>query len=139
MKSFVATTKITRPPEAIWAVLTDATSYSDWATGVHHLEGQIEDGAVLKLFTVSKPNRPMKLKVSHLEKPKTFTLSGGLPLGLFRGDRTVTLTSQPDGTTEFKMSEVFSGFLSPLMERMIPDLTDSFKAYAEALKQKCEG
>ena len=139
MKSFVATTKIARPPEAIWAVLTDATSYSDWATGVHHLEGQIENGAVLKLFTVSKPERPMKLKVSHLESSKTFTLSGGLPLNLFRGDRTITLTPQSDGTTEFKMREVFSGFLSPIMNRMIPDLTDSFQTYAEALKQKCEG
>jgi len=139
MKSFIATTKISRPPEAIWAVLTDATGYADWATGVHCLEGQIENGAVLKLFTVSKPDRPMKLKVSHLESPKTFTLSGGLPLNLFRGDRTVTLTPQPDGTTEFKMREVFSGFLSPIMGRMIPDLTDSFETYAEALKQKCEG
>ena len=139
MKSFVATTKIARPPEAIWAVLTDATSYSDWATGVHHLEGQIENGAVLKLFTASKPERPMKLKVSHLESSKTFTLSGGLPLNLFRGDRTITLTPQSDGTTEFKMREVFSGFLSPIMNRMIPDLTDSFQTYAEALKQKCEG
>ena len=139
MKSFVATTKIARPPEAIWAVLTDATSYSDWATGVHRLEGQIENGAVLKLFTVSKPERPMTLKVSYLESPKTFTLSGGLPLNLFRGDRTITLTPRSDGTTEFKMREVFSGFLSPIMNRMIPDLTDSFQTYAEALKQKCEG
>ncbi len=139
MKSFVATTKIARPPEAIWAVLTDATSYSGWATGVHRLEGKIENGTVLRLFTVSKPERPMKLRVSHLESPKTFTLSGGLPLNLFRGDRTVTLTPQPDGTTEFKMSERFSGVLSPIMNRMIPDLTDSFQEYAEALKQKCEG
>ena len=139
MKSFAATINIARPPEAIWAVLADATSYSEWATGVHRLEGQIENGAVLKLFTVSKPERPMKLKVSQLESPKTFTLSGGLPLGLFSGDRTVTLTPRPDGMTEFKMSEVFSGLLSPIMERMIPDLTDSFKAYAEALKQTCEG
>lgn len=81
----------------------------------------------------------MELKVSDLESPKTFTLSGGLPLNLFRGDRTVTLTPQPNSTTEFKMSELFSGFLSPIMNRMIPDLTDPFKAYAEALKQKCAG
>ena len=139
MKSFVVTTRIMSPPAAIWAVLTDATSYSDWATGVHRLEGQIENGSILKLFTVSKPERSMKLKVSDLESPKTFTLSGGLPLNLFRGDRTVTLTPQSDGTTEFKMREVFSGFLSPIMGRMIPDLTDSFEAYAEGLKQRCEG
>lgn len=139
MKNFVATTKIARSPDAIWAVLMDTPSYSDWAPGIHRLEGRIEKGAVLTLFTASNPERPMILKVSHLESPKTFTLSGGLPFNLMRGDRTVTLTPQPDGTTEFKMSEAFSGFLSPILNRMIPDLTDSFKTYAEALKQKCAG
>ena len=138
MKSFAVTTKIACPPEAIWAVLTDATTYSDWAAGVHRLEGQIENDALLKLFTVSKPERPMSLRVSAVESPKTFTLSGGLPLNLFRGDRTVTLTPQPDGTTEFSMQEVFSGWLEPIMGRMIPDLTESFEAYATGLKHKCE-
>ena len=113
MKSFAVTTKIARPPEAIWAVLTDATTYAEWAAGVHRLEGQIENGALLKLFTVSKPQSPMSLRVSDLESPKTFKLSGGLPLNLFRGDRTITLTPQPDGTTEFSMCEVFSGLLAP--------------------------
>ena len=138
MKSFSVTTKIAGSPEKIWSVLTDSTSYPEWAAGVHRLEGKIENGAVLKLFTVSKPQKAMNLKVTHFVAPQTFTLSGGFPLNLFRGDRTITLTPQSDGTTEFTMSEVFSGLLEPIMARMIPDLTPNFQAYAAGLKQKCE-
>lgn len=139
MKSFTATTNINRPPTAIWSVLTDAASYSEWATGIHRLEGQIADGGVLKLFTASKPRQPMMLKVKDFVAPKTFTLSGGLPFGLFRGNRTFTLTPQADGSTEFNLREVFTGALEPLLGRMIPDLTPSFEAFAAGLKQQCEG
>lgn len=138
MKSFTATTKIARSPEAVWSVLTDAAGYAEWAIGTHRLEGQITDGGVLKLFTASKPKQSMTLKVSNFNAPKTFTLSGGLPFGLFRGDRTLTLSPQPDGDTQFTVCEVFSGPLEPILGRMIPDLTPSFEAFAAGLKEKCE-
>lgn len=139
MRTFSASIKIARPPEVVWSVLIDAERYSEWATGIHRLEGQIANGEVLQLFTNSKPQRPMALTVSKLVPPKTFALSGGLPLNLFRGDRTLTLTPQPDSTTEFSMSEVFSGLLEPLLGRMLPDLTPSFEQFAAGLKQMCEG
>ncbi|NEQ49690.1 MAG: SRPBCC domain-containing protein [Leptolyngbya sp. SIO3F4] len=138
MKSFQVTITIDRSIDAIWSVLTDASSYPEWATGTHRLEGQIMEGGVLKLSTVSKPDKPMTLKVTKFVAPTTFTLSGGLPLGLFRGERTFTLTPQPDGRTEFHMCEVFKGPLEPLLGRMIPDLTPSFESYAAGLKNKCE-
>lgn len=139
MKSFSVTINIACPPEKIWAVLMDTSSYSEWATGTQRLDGQIANGEQLELFTVSKPDKPMTLSVSNLETQRTFTLSGGLPFNLFRGDRTFTLTPQADGTTEFTMREVFSGWLSPLLGRMIPDLTEAFEAYAAGLKHQCEG
>ncbi len=139
MKTFSASIKIDRPPEAIWAVLTDAASYSEWAAGIHRLEGQFANGEVLQLSTKSKPQRPMALTVNNLVPPKTFTLSGGLPLNLFRGDRTLTLTPQLDNTTEFRVCEVFSGLLEPLLGRMLPDLTSSLEEFAAGLKQRCEG
>ncbi len=139
MKSFETTITIERPMEAVWSVLTDAATYSEWATGTRRLEGQIVKGGVLKLFTASKPQQPMTLKVTKLVAPQTFTLSGGLPFGLFRGNRTFTLTPLSDGRTEFHMCEVFTGPLAPILGGMIPDLTPSFEAYAAGLKHKCEG
>ncbi|MGF1460465.1 MAG: SRPBCC family protein [Leptolyngbyaceae cyanobacterium] len=126
------------PPETVWEVLTDASSYPKWAVGIHRLEGQIAEGKRLQPFTISKPQSPMTLRVRNLVRPRTLTLSGGLPLNLFRGDRTFTLIPQPDSTTEFRMCEVFSGPLSPVLGRIIPDLTASFEACATGLKNWCE-
>ncbi|MEM9484725.1 MAG: SRPBCC domain-containing protein [Cyanobacteria bacterium P01_F01_bin.116] len=139
MKSFQVTTTIACPVETIWSVLMDAGSYSEWAAGTHRLEGEFREGGTLKLFTISKPQKAMTLKITEVVAPTTFTLSGGLPFGLFKGTRTFTLTPQPDGTTEFYMREVFTGPLEPLLGRMLPDLTPSFEAYAVGLKNKCEG
>lgn len=138
MKSFRATTVIACPRELVWSVLTDTACYGEWAVGTHRLDGQIANGAQLQLYTASKPNQPMVLKASHVLEPETFTLSGGLPLGLFRGNRTVTLLPRADGATEFTLVEVFSGLLEPVMGGMLPDLTPSFENFAAALKQRCE-
>jgi hypothetical protein len=138
MKTFSASIKISRPPEVIWSVLTDADRYSEWAAGIHRLDGQFSNGEVLQLSTKSKPQRPMALTVNNLVPSETFTLSGGLPFNLFRGDRTFTLTPNLDGTTEFSVSEVFSGLLEPLLGHVLPDLTPSLEEFAADLKQRCE-
>jgi hypothetical protein len=63
--------------------------------------------------------------------------TGGMPLGLFRGVRTYTLTPK-DGGVEFSMTEVFSGLMSPLIAGSIPDLQPSFDEFAAALKRRAE-
>jgi hypothetical protein len=62
----------------------------------------------------------------------------GMPLGLFKGVRTFTLTPQVDGPTGFSMKEVFSGLLGPMISKSIPDMTDSFEQFADALKRTAE-
>jgi hypothetical protein len=64
--------------------------------------------------------------------------TGGMPLGLFKGERTFTLTPRDDGAVEFAMREVFSGLFSPMIERSIPDLQPAFDEFAAALKKKAE-
>jgi hypothetical protein len=64
--------------------------------------------------------------------------TGGMPLGLFTGTRTFTLTPQPDGSVAFAMSEEFSGLLAPLITRSIPDLQPAFDAFAGDLKRHAE-
>src|SRR5437763_16955555 len=48
--------------------------------------------------------------------------AGGMPLGLFRGVRSFTVTSMADGEVGFAMGEAYSGLLAPLITRSIPDL-----------------
>jgi hypothetical protein len=66
-------------------------------------------------------------------------LTGGMPLGLFKSERTHTLAPGQAGQTTFRTEEVFSGLLLPVFGRTIPDLTDNFRGFAAALKERAEG
>jgi len=56
-----------------------------------------------------------------------------MPPGLFKRERTFRLTDV-EGGTQFSMTEEFGGPLSVLITRAIPDMTESFDQYADALE-----
>jgi hypothetical protein len=137
--SYAVRRTINASPDKVWAVLTDAASYSGWNTAVVSLHGRIALGEKLKLVSVVDPKRTFTLKVAELDAPHRMVWASGMPFGLFRGVRTYEL--RPDGNdgTEFSMAEVFSGPLAPMITKAIPDLTESFEQWADGLKKAAEG
>jgi hypothetical protein len=57
---------------------------------------------------------------------------------MFKGVRTFTLTPKPGGTTEFRMIEVFSGLMLPMIAGQLPDFAPVFEQYARDLKRAAE-
>jgi hypothetical protein len=137
MKTFQTSTTIRAEPKAIWALLTDAPGYPAWNTTVDRVEGRIAPGETIKVHVKISPGRAFPLKVTEMIPAERMTWSGGMPLGLFKGERTFTLTRKSDGV-EFAMREVFSGLLSPLIEKSIPDMQPAFDEFAAALKARAE-
>ncbi len=77
------------------------------------------------------------MRVSEFAPAQRMVWTGGMPFGLFTGTRRFDLT--PDqGGTRFEMSETFSGPLSGLIGRSIPDLNPSFERFAAGLKKLAE-
>lgn len=136
-KQYAVTRAIDAPLDVVWALLADATSYADWNPAVVSIEGPIAAGRTIKLVSIASPKRTFKLKVAVMEPPRLMVWSDGMPLGLFKGERTYRLHDR-DGRTEFSMTEVFSGPLSGLISKLIPDLTDSFNQFADGLKTAAE-
>lgn len=134
MICYTATTRIYASPEAIWKVLIDAPGYPKWDPGVDRIEGTIAAGSQVTAFTKRDPKRGFPAKVSEFAPPHKMTWTGGMPLGLFKGVRTFTLTPKEDGSVEFTLREEFSGLLLPLFAGTIPDLTKSFEDFAAGLK-----
>jgi len=66
------------------------------------------------------------------------TWAGGMPLGLFNGVRTFTLTRDESGPTRFHMREEYTGPLLALIWRSMPDLGPSFEQFAAGLKARAE-
>jgi hypothetical protein len=137
MKSYDAAATIAAPPETVWAILTDAPGYAGWDSGVQGVEGTIAPGEKIKVVSKANPGRAFPVKVTTFEPAQAMTWSGGMPLGLFKGVRTFSLT--PDGaSTRFSMREEYTGPLLPLIWRSMPDLGPSFDQFARGLKAKAE-
>jgi hypothetical protein len=64
--------------------------------------------------------------------------SGGMPLGLFKGVRTYTLSPQGIGVTKFNIREEYTGPMLPMIWRSIPNLGPSFTQFANGVKQRAE-
>jgi uncharacterized protein YndB with AHSA1/START domain len=137
MRKYSASTTIQAPPEAVWQILTDAAGYPSWDKTMERIEGRLALGQTVKFYTKLSP-RAFPVRVTAFEPGRKLVLTGGMPLGLFKSERTHTLTPGPDGQTRYTTEEVFSGLLLPIFGRTIPDLTENFQGFAAALKARAE-
>jgi hypothetical protein len=138
MKRFSATTTIQAKPERIWSILTDAERYPSWNTTVDRVEGRIRPGEKIKLYVKLNPGRAFPVKVTEFVPHSKMVWSGGMPLGLFKGERTFSLAQLSPDAVEFSMTEIYSGLLSPRIEGSLPDMQPAFEEFALRLKECAE-
>jgi hypothetical protein len=137
MRHYESTAAIDARPEAVWAVLTDAPAYPEWDSGVVRVEGKIAPREKIKVVSEASPKRAFPVEVTAFSPAERMVWSGGMPLGLFRGVRTFTLTPE-NGSTRFVMREEYTGPMLPLIWRSMPDLQPSFDQFARGLKARAE-
>lgn len=137
MKFFETRTQIQAPAERVWALLTDAPNYTSWNHTVTGVDGTIALGEKITVHAKISPDRSFPVKVAELVPNQRMVWSSGMPLGLFKGERTFTLRPQGEGV-EFHMREEFTGLLSGLIGKSIPDLTPAFEEFAANLKDRAE-
>ncbi|WP_428262542.1 SRPBCC family protein [Haliangium sp.] len=137
MREYRANTTIHQSPEKIWTILLDLARYPEWDPYCDRIEGEVELGNKIKAFSKLSPGRAFPVKVTELVPNQRMTWTGGMPLGLFKGQRTFTLERKGD-ETEFTLCEVFSGPMLALIGRSLPDLTEPFEKFVAGLKQRAE-
>lgn len=137
MKAFFSSITIAAPASKIWDLLTDTAAWPRWNSTIDKVEGSVALGKTVKVHAKASPGRPFPARVVEIVPEVRMVWRGGMPLGLFRGLRTFTLTPQY-GRIRFDMREEFTGLLSPVMERSIPDLQPSFEEFARCLKSAAE-
>ncbi len=137
MKKYTASVTIKAPAETVWKILIDAAGYPQWDLSMDHIEGKLALGETVKFFTKLSA-QAFPVKVTAFEPSRKLVLTGGIPLGMFKSERTHTLSANHDGTTSFHTGEIFSGLLLPVFGKNIPDLTENFRNFAAALKKEAE-
>jgi uncharacterized protein YndB with AHSA1/START domain len=136
-RCFEATSHIAATPVEVWPVLTDVAAWPDWDSGVADVEGAFALGAKLTIKVAANPGRAFPVIVRQLDEPSRMVFRGGMPLGLFVGERTYTLTPE-EGGSRFTMREEYSGPLTGLIAKSIPDLSPSFQQFADGLAHQVE-
>jgi uncharacterized protein YndB with AHSA1/START domain len=137
VRSFEALATIDASPEKVWAVLANSAGWSQWDSGVDGVDGVLAPGKRVTIHSTVAPGRAFPVRVTRFEPGEYLELTGGLPAGLFRGVRTYRLRRE-GSTTGLSMREVYSGPLSGLVGRSIPDLQPSFEQFVRGLKRRVE-
>jgi hypothetical protein len=138
LKFYEATANIKASPDRIWALITDAPHYTDWNTTIDRVEGKIAPGETIKVLVKVNPGRAFPVKVTEFKPNERMVWSGGMPLGLFKGERTYTLTPAGNGETRFHMREEYTGPMLGMIWKSIPDLGPAFQEFAVSLKKAAE-
>lgn len=138
MKRFAVKTTIHAAPDVIWSLITDAPNYPNWNSTITRIDGRIALNETVTVHVKAAPGRAFPVKVMAFERPARLVWSGGMPLGLFTGERVYELRPAASGGVEFAMREDYSGFLAPLICKSIPDLQPAFDEFAACLKARAE-
>ena len=136
-RAFEASSFIETEPERVWSVLTDVAAWPAWDSGVTKVDGRVELGGKLTISVAANPGRAFPVRVIEVDQPARLVFRGGMPLGLFTGERTYTLAREGGGT-RFTMREEYTGPLAGMIFKSIPDLNPSFRQFADGLKQRSE-
>jgi len=120
----------------VWSLLTDAEAFPRWNSTVTRIEGQIREGARLRIH-VPGTTRTFTPTVSDFVPDAHMTWGDGVA-PLFKGVRTFQLRPTGVGTTLFYMEERFAGVIFALVKGAMPDFAPIFKQYASDLKQAAE-
>lgn len=138
MLEYNASTEIDASAERVWEILTKASDYPEWDPYCIRIEGTILPGAKIKAFTKLAPDRAFPVEITTFKPGKKMVWSGGMPLGLFKGERFFEITPSAAGGVSFTVREVFTGPLLPLFRKSLPDMNEPFAAFVQGLKERAE-
>jgi hypothetical protein len=128
-------------PRAVWDVLVDFPTYSQWNPFIDRIEGTAEVGSRLTVHLVGRGGRgttfrPTVLAATPGEELRWLGRLG--PGRLFDGEHSFVLTANHDGTTRLTHGERFTGILVALFKGATADSHVGFEAFNEALKSRVE-
>ena len=123
-------------PDRVWALMTNAADFPRWNSTVKNIEGKIAVGQTIKLVAAISPDRVFNLNVIEFIPEKRMVWSDGN--AMFKGVRTYTLSPKADGSTDFTMSEVYTGLMMPMIAGSLPDFGPAFEQYMSDLKREAE-
>ncbi|MEW7008591.1 hypothetical protein [Lentilitoribacter sp. EG35] len=129
--------KIDATPAVIWDILTDKDQLLAGNVGITRLEGDIRLGNKIKLWAEVGGDRAFPIKIIEMDMNKKMVWQGGMPLGLFTGTRQFNITQDGNGSI-FHLREDYTGLLTNMIRKSMPDMNPSFEKFVLAIKRLAE-
>lgn len=139
MKEYVTEAVIRATPERVWQLLTNPAGYADWNPEIVHVDGRfaLNERITARVRVGGGAIRSVSMRVTLFEEPSRMEWVGGLPLGLFVGRRTFTVTPA-DGGVRFQLHLRMSGPLAPLILKSVGDRQPEIDSFSSALRARAE-
>ncbi len=129
-------------PERVWNILTDFAAYPEWNPFIPRIEGSATVGSRLDVRLQPPGGRAMSFRprVVAVEPAHELRWLGHLAVpGLFDGEHGFRIEAMGPDRVRFTQEERFSGFLVPVLLRMVRAGTiKGFEAMNQALKARAE-
>jgi hypothetical protein len=123
-------------PARVWALMTNAGDFPRWNSTIKSIEGSIAANQTIQLVAAISPKRVFNLHIIEFVPEKKMVWSDGN--AMFKGVRTYTFNSRADSSTDFTMTEVYTGLMLPMIAGSLPDFAPVFEQYLADLKGEAE-
>ncbi len=133
---------INAPPERVWHLLTDFSSYPQWNPFIRRAIGEPREGARLEVYLQPSGARGMTFRprILKAEPDRELRWLGHFLLpGLFDGEHIFTIEPLEAGGVRFVQREIFTGLLVSLFALWLEkDTRRGFEEMNRALKTRAE-
>ncbi len=116
MKELRTAIEINASADTVWAILTDLSQFAAWNPFMAEAEGEIREGARLKVRIAPPGGKAMTFKptVTRVEPGRAFRWLGHLLFpGLFDGEHNYEIAPLAEGGVRFVQREVFRAWGMP--------------------------
>ena len=135
------TIEIDAAPEAVWRELADTGAYAEWNPFIRSIEGELQEGARLRVEITPPGGRPMTFRPTvRAARPgrELRWLGHLLVTGLFDGEHSFEIEPLGTGRSRFTQAERFSGVLVRPFGSTLAKTERGFEAMNRALKARVE-
>jgi len=109
--------EIKSSPRVVWRILTDFANYPSWNPFIPMVEGELREGALLRI-KIRPPGRKAqdyRVKILKIEEPREFRWLGHFLMpGLIDGEHFFEINPIGENKIQFVQREYFRGILVPL-------------------------
>ena len=133
--------QIDAPPERVWSVLTDFSTYHEWNPFILSVDGDARVGERLRvrLSPPESDESTFSPRVLVFDPPYELRWKGQLLFkGLFDGEHFFQCKEGPNGGTRFVHGEDFGGLLVRFVRERLKHVARGFVYMNEALKRRVE-